>query len=163
MYVWSVSRAGEAQPLCDVLWTPLSLPPQLLPPSLLFLQKTERQVLYSLLAMRWHHPVFHHVHRTRCTVCCHLLETACSALSVCHTDPFRLVFLTPSTTLISKVHETKICTHLEEQTQCHRWLIRPFQIRIYLPIRWTAHLITLHSDLLLPSKLLISHKQAWGS
>lgn len=60
MNVWTVSQAGEAQPLCDVLWTPLSLPSQLLPPSLLFLQKTERQVLYSLLAMRWHHPVFHH-------------------------------------------------------------------------------------------------------
>lgn len=67
MYVrmWTVSQSWEAQPLCDVLWTPpLSLPPQLLPPPLLFLQKTERQVLYSLLAMRWHHPVFHHINRT---------------------------------------------------------------------------------------------------
>lgn len=31
----------------------------------------------------------------------------------------------------------------------------------HLPIRWKAHLITLHSDLLLP--LFIPHKQAWDS
>lgn len=53
---------------------PLSLPSQLLPPSLLFLQKTERQVLYSLLAMRWHHPVVHHilyiVHDAPCAAPC---------------------------------------------------------------------------------------------
>lgn len=63
---------------------------------------------------------------------------------------------------IKKVHETKMRAHLEGADTISQLTNLSF-LNFHLLIRWKANLITLHSDLLLPSKLFISHKQAWGS
>lgn len=65
------------------------------------------------MAMRWHHPMFHHVNRTQCAVYCHLLDMACSSECVIWRHSV-LSFLRPYYGLISKVHENKICAHLAE-------------------------------------------------
>lgn len=135
---------------------PLSLPSQLLPPSLLFLQKTQRQVLYSLLAMRWHHPVVYHiVHDVPCAALC-WREPAVLSLCV----PWSHSVLSFNPLLAKQVCMRQICAHMEEntQTQTHtlsNWCF----LGPHWPIRQKAHLITCHSDLPLPP--FIPHKQAW--
>lgn len=133
---------------------PLSLPSQLLPPSLLFLQKTERQVLYSLLAMRWHHPVFHHIlsigHNTLYAALCWkqpaVLSLSHGAIQSCPLTPYAHI----KGAWDKNVHTFGGNT-ISQMTNLS-------YLNPHLTIRRKAHLIALHSDLLLP--LFIPHKQA---